>query len=479
MTPTCTLVILGASGDLTERLLLPGIGSLLEREPDRALRIVGSDRVEMSDAQFAELLVRALIAGGAAEQVAHRIADDAAYVCADVTDSDGLREVLGQAQGCVIRPRSSGRRAHQEVPDGGGHLVLYFALPPAVTERACAALQEVELPDRTHLAMEKPFGRDEASARALNERVATLVPESQVHRVDHFLGKSTVLDVIALRFANRLFQAVWSAEHIESIEIAYDESLALEGRAGYYDHAGALRDMIQSHLLQVLALVAMEPPARITDRDLRDATAAVLRATRLWGGGPETASRRARYTAGSIGDRQVPAYVDEPGVDPERETETLAQVTVEVANPRWAGIPITLRSGKALGATHKHVVITFADVRHLPDGLTGPDPQDQLVIGLSPDVMELRITTNGTSDPLALEQSVFTTSLREAELEAYGEVLAGILDGDPMLTVRGDAAEECWRICDDVLAAWKDGRVPMEEYPAGSAVPSAWGAALD
>ncbi|SED94788.1 glucose-6-phosphate dehydrogenase [Ruania alba] len=479
MTPTCTLVILGASGDLTERLLLPGIGSLLEREPDRALRIVGSDRAPMTDGEFGQLLMRTLTAGGAPEAVARRIADGAAYVCADVTDPSGLREVVGTAAGCAVGRRGSGRRAHQGAADGGGHLVLYFALPPAVTERACAALQEVDLPDRTHLAMEKPFGRDEASARELNERVATLVPEAQVHRVDHFLGKSTVLDLIALRFANRLFQAVWSAEHIESIEIAYDESLALEGRAGYYDHAGALRDMIQSHLLQVLALVAMEPPARITDRDLRDATATVLRATRLWGGGPETASRRARYTAGQIGDRQVPAYVDEDGVDPGRETETLAQVTVEVANPRWAGVPITLRSGKALGVTRKHVVITFADVRHLPDGLTGPDPQDQLVIGLSPDVMELRITTNGTSDPLALEQSVFATTLREAELEAYGEVLTGILDGDPMLTVRGDAAEECWRICDEVLAAWAGGTVPMEEYPAGAAVPRDWGAALD
>ena len=475
---SCTLVILGASGDLTERLLLPGIGSLLEREPDRELRIVGSDRVEMSDAEFGELLERTLTAGGAPAPVARRIADGAAYVRADVSDPEALRTVLGLAAGCFVGARTGGRRAHLATPDAAGHLVLYFALPPAVTEKVCEALQEVELPERTHLAMEKPFGRDEASARNLNELVATLVPEQQVHRVDHFLGKSTVLDLIALRFANRLFQAVWSAEHIDSIEIAYDESLALEGRAGYYDHAGALRDMIQSHLLQVLALVTMEPPARITDRDLRDATAAVLRATRLWGGSPETASRRARYTAGTVGERQVPAYADEEGVDPGRETETLAQLTVEVANPRWAGVPITLRSGKALGVTRKHVVITFADVRHLPDGLHGPDPKDRLVIGLSPDVMELRITTNTTSDPLALEQSVFATTLREAELEAYGEVLAGILDGNPMLTVRGDAAEECWRICDDVLAAWAGGEVPMEEYPAGSSVPSSWGAAL-
>ncbi|UFU01803.1 glucose-6-phosphate dehydrogenase [Ruania suaedae] len=477
---TCTLVILGASGDLTKRLLLPGIGSLLEREPERELRIVGSDRAEMSDDQFGDLLVSSLTAGGAPEAVARRIADDAAYVCADATSAEEVRQVLEGAARCSLGFRTGGARRTQPQPgDGVGHLVLYFALPPAVTEKVCRTLQEVDVPEGLQLAMEKPFGRDEESARALNELVATLVPEQQVHRVDHFLGKSTVLDLIALRFSNRLFQAVWSAEHIESIEIAYDESLALESRAGYYDHAGALRDMIQSHLLQVMALVTMEPPARITDRDLRDATAAVLRATRLWQQSPVAASKRARYTAGQVGDRAVPAYVDEDGVDPGRETETLAQVTVEVANPRWAGVPITLRSGKALGETHKHVVITFADVRHLPEGLSGADTKDRLVIGLSPDVMELRITTNGTSDPFALEQSVFSTTLREAELEAYGEVLAGILDANPMLTVRGDAAEECWRICDEVLAAWAGDEVPMEEYPAGSPVPRSWGAALN
>ncbi|HIZ34577.1 MAG TPA: glucose-6-phosphate dehydrogenase [Candidatus Ruania gallistercoris] len=458
MTET-TLLILGASGDLTHRLLLPGIGSLLEREPHRPVRIVGADRAELSATEFADRVADSLGEGGCATEVVTRLREQSAYHPIDVTDSAALGEVIGSY--------SDSER-----------LILYFALPPAVTERACRAMLSVDLPECVHLAMEKPFGRDEASARALNKLVARLAPDERVHRVDHFLGKSSVLDIMALRFANRMLQAVWSAEHIESIEIAYDEQLALEGRAGYYDHAGALVDMIQSHLLQVMAVVTMEPPAEISDRELRDAKSAVLRATRLWGGDPATASRRGRYTAGSIAGRSVPDYAAEQGVDPERDTETMAQITVEVANQRWAGVPITLRSGKALGETRKHVVITFADVRHLPAGFAGPDPKDRLIIGLSPDVMELHLTTNTAADPLALEQSVLRTDLRHAELEAYGEVLAAILDGEVILSVRGDAAEECWRITDEVLAAWHTGAVSMTDYPAGSPVPDDWHPAL-
>lgn len=458
MTAT-TLLILGASGDLTKRLLLPGIGSLLEREPNRPVRIVGADRAPLSSADFADRLGAALTEGGAGAEVVARMRSHSAYYPVDVTDAAALRGVL-DSLGDTER------------------LVLYFALPPAITERACRAMLTLDLSENIYLALEKPFGHDRASARTLNAMVARLVPDERVHRVDHFLGKSSVLDVMALRFANRMLQAVWSADHIDSIEIAYDEVLALEDRAGYYDHAGALVDMIQSHLLQVMSLVTMEPPAEISDRELRDAKSAVLRATRLWGGDAVGATRRGRYTAGTIGDRSVPDYLAEDGVDPTRETETMAQITVEVANQRWAGVPITLRSGKALGQTRKHVVITFADVRHLPVGLTGPDPKDRLIIGLSPDVMELHLTTNGTADPLQLEQSVLRTELRQADLDAYGEVLAAILDGEVMLSVRGDAAEECWRITDQVLESWHSGAVPMEDYPAGSPVPNDWHPAL-
>ncbi len=460
MTTPTTLLILGASGDLTRRLLLPGLGALLERDPQRPVRIVGADRADLGTDAFAERLAQALAEGGASDDVVNTHRRSTVYHQLDVTDSDAFTAVLASLS-------TSDR------------LVIYFALPPAVAERACQALLSCQLPPDTHLAMEKPFGYDLASARSLNALVTRLVSDDRVHRVDHFLGKSTVLDVIALRFANRMIQNVWSANDIESIEIAYDEELTLEGRAGYYDHSGALVDMIQSHLLQVMAVVTMEPPSQISGRELRDAKSAVLRATRLWGDNPAKATRRGRYTAGTIGDRIVPNYLDEPGVDPERDTETMAQITVEVVNQRWTGVPITLRSGKSLGTTRKHIVINFADVRHLPEGLTRScDGPDRMIIGLSPDVMELHVTTNTTQDPFMLEQSTFATDLRHSDLDAYSEVLAAILDGEMMISVRGDAAEECWRLTDQVLEAWRSGDVPMEDYVAGSPVPTDWKPAL-
>ncbi len=182
-----------------------------------------------------------------------------------------------------------------------GTPAIYFALPPAVTEKVVETLSKMKLPTGIVLALEKPFGTDLRSARALNRLLASFIPEKQVHRVDHFLGKSTVLNILGLRFANRLFEESWNASNIERVEISYDEQLGLEGRAGYYDHAGALIDMIQSHLLQVLAVVAMEPPSTLDSDDLRGAMAQVLRATRVWKGDVKNESRRGRYTAGTIG----------------------------------------------------------------------------------------------------------------------------------------------------------------------------------
>ena len=259
-----------------------------------------------------------------------------------------------------------------------GAPAIYFALPPAVTAKACAALGQLSLPAGTALVLEKPFGVDQSSAADLNTIIGRLVPEDQIHRVDHFLGKSTVLNLLGLRFTNRLFEPLWSADHIERVDIVFDEPLGLENRARYYDGAGALVDMIQSHLLQVLALIAMDPPASLYARDLRDRKAEALRACRVWAGDPVAASRRARYTAGTIDGRQLPGYAEEPGVDPARQTETLAEVVLEVDTWRWAGVPFRLRSGKALAKGRKEIVITFKPVPRLLPGLTGEAAADQV-----------------------------------------------------------------------------------------------------
>jgi glucose-6-phosphate 1-dehydrogenase len=374
------------------------------------------------------------------------------YLRGDATDADDLARVLATAT---------------------GRTALYFALPPAVTILVVKALATIDLPKGIVFALEKPFGTDLATARALNRKLEKLVPEEQVFRVDHFLGKSTVLNLLGLRFANRIFEPLFSTQNVEKVEIVFDEQLALEGRAGYYDKAGALADMIQSHLLLVLALTAMEPPASIDADDLRGGMAQVLRATHVWDK-KGTSSRRAHYTAGTIDGRDLPAYTAEEGVDPSRHTETLAEVTLAIDNWRWAGVPFLLRSGKAIGEAKQEIIVTLRAVPHLPSGLHGPDGPAQLRISMKPATLALDLMVNGEDDPFELERVVLDTDLRSGELNAYGEVLAGLLDGDPTLSVRGDVAEECWRIIAPVVAAWKRGDVPLQGYAAGSGGPASW-----
>jgi len=452
MTTPTTLLILGASGDLTSRLLLPAIAQLLKRQPDRELVLRGAGSDDWSDERWQEAVRTAFATVDATDQLP-RIAGTT-YVKADATNRDALTGLIDGVQ---------------------GSLVIYFALPPAVTVAACEKLVDIPLPGGTVLALEKPFGNDEQSAAALNALVTRIVPENQVFRVDHFLGRSTILNVMGVRFANRLVEPVWSADHVQEVLVRYDESLALEHRARYYDKAGALVDMIQSHLLQVLAILAMEQPADLDEIDLRDAMAAALRSTRILGDDPVASTRRARYTAGTGDDGAVPAYTEEEGVDPSRDTETLAEITCEVQTARWAGVPFTLRSGKALGERCAEIVVTFRPVRHIPGGLTGtPTDGGVLRFTLGPDRIELELNVNGGDDPFALRRDVLSTELGKGTLLAYTEVLSEILDGDVALSVRGDAAEQCWRIIQPALDAWRSGAVPMQEYPAGSTGPADW-----
>ncbi len=449
-----TLLVLGADGDLTRRLLLPGLATLLasDWQPDAAPFVLGAGLGELTAGQWQARVEESFAAGASDGERLAETARTARYERADVSAAEDLQQLLARCEGAPA---------------------IYFALPPAVTAQAVRALSGLTLPEGTALVMEKPFGTDRESAAALNECLASLVPEERIFRVDHFLGRGDVLDVLAVRFANRLLEPVWNHHHVERIEIVYDEDLALEGRAGYYDRAGALVDMVQSHLLQVLALLTMEPVASVDERSFRDAKSALLRATRV-AGDPATSSRRARYTAGRGAGREIPAYTDEAGVDPARDTETLAEVTLEIRNSRWAGVPVVLRSGKALGSPRKEAVITLRRVSHLPEGLLGTETNDTLTIGLKPPRLAIGLDVFGPSGTFELERVQVAAPLATSELTAYGEVLAGVLEGDPLLSVRGDSAEECWRIVAPVLAAWQAGQVPMDGYPAGSDGPEGW-----
>jgi glucose-6-phosphate 1-dehydrogenase len=451
--PITTLVLLGASGDLTSRLLLPALGQLLTAQPDRRIHLVGAGVEDWSDEHWKSVVRSSFGTVSASGPAVDSLLQRTVYLPADVTRPADLERILAGSE---------------------GQASLYFALPPAVSARACAALEEVDIPAGTMLVLEKPFGSSYDGAVALNEQLARLVPDENVHRVDHFLGFSTVFNLLGLRFANRIFEPLWNSQHVDHVDVIWDETLALEGRAKYYDSAGALKDMIQSHLLLVLAAVATEPPSKLWSGDLREAMGAVLRATRLRNDDPVRSSRRAKYTAGQIAGRSVPSYDEEPGVDPRRSTETLAEVTLAIDSWRWAGVPFTLRSGKALGEQRLEIVVTFKDAPHVPIGLTGAAEPTKLRILLEPSGASLELNINGPGDPSTLDRVVLTSEWGAGERLAYGKVLEGILDRTGALAVSGEVAVECWRIVTPVLEAWADDDVPLETYPAGSAGPEAW-----
>lgn len=448
-----TLVILGASGDLTTRLLLPGLATLLKSEPERRIRVLGAATEDFSASEWKSRVRGSLTTAKVDKDVKDRILAGTTYRKTNVLDEESLAALT------------------KDLPPDS---VLYFALPPQVSMEACELLAKMDdLPAGIKLALEKPFGSDKASAAKLNRLLGRIVPESRTFRIDHFLGKSAVLNLLGLRFGNRVFEPVWNNVNVDRVDIIADETLALEGRAGYYDGAGALKDMIQSHLLLVMALVAMEEMATVDEVELRDLMAHVLRATQLMGPAKES-TRRARYTAGKIGRRSVPDYVAEPGVDADRRTETLAEITVEIKNSRWAGVPFRLRSGKALGQNRRGIYLHFKPVAHNLEGLVNKATPNCLKLGMSPETIELSITTNGEGDMFELEDTTLAAEIGDSDVRPYGEILAGILDGNPLLSVRGDIAEECWRIVDPVLKAWTKDEVRLQSYPAGSSGPRGW-----
>jgi glucose-6-phosphate 1-dehydrogenase len=441
------IVILGITGDLARRFLLPAIAALdnAGRLPDD-VEIVGVGRSALTD----EALRAVLRAGVRGSSLDAPVVDRVRYQQAEFDDVAAMRAVLGT----------------------DGLAVVYLALPPMLFEPAVRSIRDAGVVSGTRIVVEKPFGEDLGSARRLNRLLHDAFPEDAVFRVDHFLHKQTIQNLLGIRFANRVFEPLWNRDNVERIEIRWDERVGLEGRVGYYDRSGALRDMIQNHLLQLAALVGMEPPATMSARDLRDRKVEFLRAvhepTR-----DEVAhgSVRARYGAGRIADRTFPAYVDEEGVDPARGTETFAEVTLQVDNWRWAGVPFVLRTGKAIGHDRREIVVRYRDVPHLAFGADFAPIPNVLRLELDPDRLALALNINGRGDPFDLEGLELTADLAPDDLPAYARVLLAVLEGDPVLAIRDDEAEESWRIVEPILEAWSSGGVPMGGYPAGSSGP--------
>ena len=445
------MVLFGASGDLTSRLLLPAVAQLAEAGLlPPGFTIVGSANTGWSTGDFrqhiaGELDKHAPVAPAARDAVVRMLS----FAPADVTRPEEVSQLIGG--------------------DHPGTLV-YLALPPALLPSVLPALAAARLRTTDAVAIEKPFGTDLASAHHLNEILRIQLPEPVIFRIDHFLSSELVRRVVTLRFLNRIFEPIWNAVHIERVDISWMESLTLEGRASYYDTAGALKDMVQNHLMEAMALVLMEQPARIDADSFRGTRVEALRAVAT----PQAQTMRshtirARYTAGTIGTRQVPSYVDEPGVDPSRNTETYASLTLQADSPRWDGVPFTLRSGKALAADSAEIAIHFRPLpRYLLSQWPGVEP-NVLKVGLTEPYVRLSATLNGperTAETRQLEAR--STAPR---FTAYAHLILEMLNSDPMLFIRGDEAEEAWRIIDPVMNAWTAGQVPLQEYPAGQAPP--------
>jgi glucose-6-phosphate 1-dehydrogenase len=447
------LAIFGATGDLTGRFLLPGLAALRAAgHLGDGFRLIAAGREDWTEDRFRDHAAGWLEreAGSVPAAARRDVIAATGYRTIDLAHAASVAACLGTDQATAV----------------------YLALPPAVFPAAITAVRQAGLARGGRLVLEKPFGEDLAGAVELNRQLATFLDEGEIFRVDHFLAMTTVQTLLGTRLANRMLESLWNSAHIAEIEIIWEESLALEGRAAYYDGVGALKDMVQNHLLQILCLIAMEPPISMGERDLRDRKVDVLRSIRPPDGAEALATRRARYTAGRVGGRDVPSYAGEPGVDPARATETFAEVRLELDSWRWSGTVFRLRTGKALAADRKEVIVHFRPVPHLPVDAPQEPPPNLLRFGLEPEDLTLELTGAGPHARFSLVPLILRARHEPAELPPYGRLLLDVLTGETALSIRADEAEQSWRVLTPVLDAWAKGIFPLEEYPAGSGGPA-------
>jgi glucose-6-phosphate 1-dehydrogenase len=471
-----TMVIFGASGDLSKRKLLPAIYNLAHEGalPER-FNLIGSARSAWSDDEFRD------VARDSIKQFSRRPPDE--------TVLEGLLANFRYVPGSFDQPdiyTRIGEIAEEWDDDAGMHFsrIFYLSTAPDFFETIAAQLGTSGLnkhpESEVRIVVEKPFGRDLASALHLNAELLAVFEERQIFRIDHYLGKETVQNTLVLRFANGIFEPVWNRSFVDHVQITASEEVALEGRAGYYDHAGALRDLIQNHLLQLLMLTSMEPPVSFSANDIRDEKVKVLHSIK-----PPTVEEvpqmavRAQYSRGVAGGKEVPGYLEEEGVSDGSTTETFAAIRLKVDNWRWAGVPFYIRTGKALARKTTEIVITLKPVPHLAlqqEGSLGVHP-NQLILAVQPNEgisMTLMAKIPGSRmrvRPVNME-FLYGTAFLSQSPEAYERLILDTMRGDATLFARNDEVEAAWRICDPILEAWGKHPGPVPQYPAGSPGPA-------
>jgi glucose-6-phosphate 1-dehydrogenase len=473
--PPTSLVIFGATGDLARRKLLPALYNLAH---DGALpehfRLVGVSRKERDDDDYraaCEEAIRRFSRRTPNPDVLKGLLENVRYV-AGTFDEDSVYKHLAEVLEAFER-------------DVGEPLNRAFYLstapsffPVIVGELGSSGLSRHEGGD-VRVIIEKPFGTTLEEARELNREVLAIFEESQVFRIDHYLGKETVQNMMAFRFANGMFEPLWNRNYIDSVQITAAEDLGIGSRAGYYDSAGALRDLIQNHMLQLLCHVAMEPPVDFTAEEVRNEKVKVLHSI------PQPQPQeidelavRAQYGPGHSGGEDVPGYLQEQGVPPDSTTETYAALRLEVDNWRWAGVPFYLRTGKRLGRKVTEIAVTLKPVPHLAfsqDGSLGVRP-NQLVLTLQPNEgvsLSLGAKIPGTRmiiRPVHMQFQYGSAFLSQSP-EAYERLIADAMRGDATLFTRNDEVEAQWRICDPIVEAWAHSPGPLAQYPAGSQGP--------
>ncbi len=482
-TQPVALVIFGATGDLTKRKLVPAIYALsCDQLLPPGFAVIGAGRTHMSDADFREAMREAVTSFSRVRfetQAWERFASALHYTSTD--DAMGGLQPLRQRLEAIDRVHGT-----------AGNRIYYFAVPPSAFAHLAEGLGAEGMSEEKNgafrrLVIEKPLGRNLESARALNNALHTAFAESQIYRIDHYLGKETVQNLMVFRFANGIFEPIWNRQYIDHVQISVAETLGVEGRGSSYEEAGALRDIIQNHVMQLTAIVGMEPPSNFAAETVRDEKVKLLRAIRPIH--PDDAllhTVRGQYASGVINGEAVPGYREEPGVKPDSLRETFVAMKVEVDNWRWAGTPFYLRTGKRLPKRATEIAIQFHRVPHSPFGghqaMPGGAPPPN---GIDPNLLLLRIQPDegitlrfgakvpGQSMRIRSVNMDFRygASFARQSPDAYERLLLDCMHGDATLFAREDEVEEAWRICTAILDGWRahpPDRKHSPNYEAGS-----------
>jgi glucose-6-phosphate 1-dehydrogenase len=470
-----TLVIFGSTGDLAKRKLLPAIYNLAHEGalPER-FNLIGVSRSDIGDDGFRELARESIAEFSRRspdQQVLDSLLGHIRYVGRSFDDAEGYEQLC---------------RLFDEFDEEAGlkfNRLFYLSTAPSFFPVIAHMLGEKDLHTRegaeVRIIIEKPFGTDLDSALQLNREVLSVFREEQVFRIDHYLGKETVQNLLVLRFANALFEPLWNRAYIDNVQITAAEDIGIGTRAGYYDTSGALRDLIQNHMLQLLTLICMEPPARLTANPVRDEKTKVLRAiTPPSPGDVEAMAVRAQYGPGTVSGREVQGYLQEEGVPDDSVTETFAAIKLKVNNWRWAGVPFYLRTGKRLARKTTEIAVTLKPVPHLAfqqEGSLGVQP-NQLILAVQPNEgVALSLVAKIPGARMAVRpvnmEFLYGTSFMSQSPEAYERLILDTMRGDATLFARNDEVEAAWTIVDPILEAWQSQRGPIPQYEPGSPGP--------